>query len=146
VGSTTKHAKKNLQATKKWKKSSRVMYATCHARDNRWTSSKLSCLVEPLTPSLVTKEQAQAMTKKYLFFSNPKKRGCLLFDALAWQLQHQVKSKSHDKDAHQQPKLGCPRFPKIWDACMRICIFVSYHLSCPHLHITISVLFVKDVL
>jgi hypothetical protein len=39
-------------------------YATRHTRNYRWTSSKLSCLAEPVTPSTMTKEQAQATTTK----------------------------------------------------------------------------------
>ncbi len=36
----------------------------CVTRNNHcWTSHKLSCLVEPVTPSLVTTEQARAMTR-----------------------------------------------------------------------------------
>jgi hypothetical protein len=44
------------------KQSRRDTYATHHARDNCWTSSKWSHLAEPMTPSSMTKEQAQATT------------------------------------------------------------------------------------
>ncbi len=55
-----------------------------HTHDNCWTSSKLSCLAEPVTSSPVTKEQMQARTTKNTIFSKiPLIRGCLLFHALA---------------------------------------------------------------
>jgi hypothetical protein len=53
---------KRKQQTKKH--SRHDTYTTCHARNDCWTSSKLSCLAEPVTPSSVTKEQAQATTTK----------------------------------------------------------------------------------
>ncbi len=57
---------------------------THHARNNCWTSSKLSCLAEPVTLLPATKEQAQAKTTKNTTFGKiPLTRGCLLFDALA---------------------------------------------------------------
>jgi hypothetical protein len=65
-----------------------------HARNNRWTSSKSSCLAEPVTPSSMTKEQAQVTsTKDTILLALQKYRGCLLFDALAWPQQLQVESK-----------------------------------------------------
>jgi hypothetical protein len=52
-------------ATKQQQKQSRRdTYATRHARDNCWTSSKSSRLAEPVTPSSMTKEQARATTTK----------------------------------------------------------------------------------
>jgi hypothetical protein len=59
VGSTTKQ-KEKLKAKKKRCDT----YATHHARDDRWTSSKLSHLVEPVTSSPVMKEQEQVKTTK----------------------------------------------------------------------------------
>jgi hypothetical protein len=61
-----------------------------------------------MTPSPVTTEQARATTTKItILVGIQKSRGCLLFDALAWPQQLQVKSKvqaqfwmaSRDKDA-----------------------------------------------
>jgi hypothetical protein len=54
----------NLQPGTKQQKNQnrRDMYVMHHERNNRWTSSKLSCLAEPVTPSSVTKEQPQATT------------------------------------------------------------------------------------
>jgi hypothetical protein len=66
-----------------------------HMHNDLWTSSKLSRLAEPVTPSPVTKEQAQATTTKNIIVGKiPLKRGCLLFDALAWPQQLQAELKS----------------------------------------------------
>jgi hypothetical protein len=46
------------------KQSHRDTYATRRARDNCWTSSKLSRLADPVTPSSVMKEQMQSMIAK----------------------------------------------------------------------------------
>ncbi len=44
-----------------------------NAHDDCWTSSKLSCLTEPVTPSLLTKgKHKQQQQKNYHFCSNPK--------------------------------------------------------------------------
>jgi hypothetical protein len=41
---------------------------TCFARKDHWTSSKSSCLTEPVTPSLVAKDkQEQQQQKKFPF-------------------------------------------------------------------------------
>jgi hypothetical protein len=61
----TKRANNNNNLQTATKKHSR--HDTCtthHACNNRWTSSKLSRLAEPVTLSSVTKEQTQATTTK----------------------------------------------------------------------------------
>jgi hypothetical protein len=63
VGLTTEQAKTNLQATTK-KQSHHDKYATHHAHNDCWTSRESSHLAEPVTPSLVPKEQVQATTTK----------------------------------------------------------------------------------
>jgi hypothetical protein len=72
VGSTTKHTKKNLQA--KQKNKAVVIRTPCITCDDCWMSRKPSCLAEPVTPSLVTTEQARATTTKttILIVLNPK--------------------------------------------------------------------------
>jgi hypothetical protein len=82
----------------------------CHARNDLWTSSELSCLAEPVTPSLVTKDKCEQLpqTNYYHFFSNPKKRGCLLFDALAWPQQLQFESKKLKTILDGFSRQGCP--------------------------------------
>jgi hypothetical protein len=112
MGSTTKHTENNLATRSKTKKH-RDTYTMHHACDDCWTSTKLGCLAEPVTPSPVTAEQVQAMTTTIKIGRNPKKRGCLLFNALAWPQQLQVESKvlkqfpmaSHDKDAHHMDSI-----------------------------------------
>jgi hypothetical protein len=59
-----KKQKTKKTCKQKQKQSHRDMYATRHTRNNCWTSSKMSHLVEPVTPFLVTTEQARAMTIK----------------------------------------------------------------------------------
>jgi hypothetical protein len=84
------------------------MYATRHAYKDCWTSSELSCLAEPVTPSLVTTEQAQAMTTKNTIFGKaPLIRGCLLFNALAGPQQLQVKSKVQKRILDGFSQQGC---------------------------------------
>jgi hypothetical protein len=59
------NANNNNNKSKQQKKQSHCdTYAMRHTRVNCWTSSKLSCLAEPVTLSSVTKEQTQAMTTK----------------------------------------------------------------------------------
>ncbi len=56
---TTKHANNNNKRKQqiKWEKQSRHdTYAMHHRHNDSWTSSKLSCLAEPVIPSLVTKD------------------------------------------------------------------------------------------
>jgi hypothetical protein len=73
---TTKRANNNNKCKQQKngkKQSRRDMYATRHARDDCWTSSKSSGLAEPVTPSLVTKDKRkQQQQKNYHFCSNPK--------------------------------------------------------------------------
>jgi hypothetical protein len=52
------------QQPNKQKHSRHDMCTMRHARNNSWTSSKSSRLAEPVTPSSVTKKQAQATTTK----------------------------------------------------------------------------------
>ncbi len=52
------------QSNNNQKQSRHDTYTTHHACDNCWTSSESSCLAEPVTPSSMTKEQAQATTTK----------------------------------------------------------------------------------
>jgi hypothetical protein len=67
------HKQQQQAQTTTKKHSSNDMCTTHHTLDNRWTSSKLSRLAEPVTSSPVTKEQAQATTtRKYHFASTPK--------------------------------------------------------------------------
>jgi hypothetical protein len=59
----------NLQTVTKQKKHSH--HDTCttsNARNDHWTSSEASCLAEPVTPSSVTKEQAQAKAQQKIPF------------------------------------------------------------------------------
>jgi hypothetical protein len=64
--------KKNSQA--KQKNVAIVTQTPRITRHNRYTSHDLNCLAEPLTPSLVTTEQAQATITKttILLVLNPK--------------------------------------------------------------------------
>ncbi len=83
MGSTTKHTKKNSQA--KQKNDAVMTRMPRVTRDDCWTSRKSSCLAEPVTPSLVTTEQARATTTKTtILLVIQRWRGCSLFNALAW--------------------------------------------------------------
>ncbi len=62
-GINNKTYKKELAS--KIKKNKAIVTHTPHiTRNDCWISRKLSCLAEPVTPSLVTTEQAQATTTK----------------------------------------------------------------------------------
>ncbi len=73
VGSTKKHTKKELGS--KTKKNKAIVTQTPRlTHEDHWTSCNPSCLAEPLTPSLVTTEQARVGTTKTTIFlcSDPK--------------------------------------------------------------------------
>ncbi len=63
---TTTTSASNNKNGKKW--SRHDTYATRYTRNDHWTSSKLSHLAEPVTPSLVTKvKRKQRQQQKYHF-------------------------------------------------------------------------------
>jgi hypothetical protein len=89
-----------------------VTCTPCLTHDNCWISCKPSCLAEPVTPSLVTTEQAQATKTKttILVALNPKIKNkedacCLMLWSSQQQLQVKFKARtifwmaSHYKDA-----------------------------------------------
>ncbi len=83
-------------------------------RKDYWTSSKSSCLAEPVTPPPVMTEQGQSTTTKNIILVEiQQSRWGLLLDALVWSQKHQVKSKalkqfwiaSHNKDANHMDRV-----------------------------------------
>jgi hypothetical protein len=63
------NSKQELASRKKRTRNKAIVTRKPHVTcDDHWASQKPSCLAEPVTPSLVTTEQAQAMTSKTTIF------------------------------------------------------------------------------